>query len=75
MFHPHLRHAEEGNTPIMTVLPNYITKEDTKRRSKYILTLIELNFAGIKFRGWPSCCVSRELNFADDPKNREIREN
>ena len=29
---------------------------------------------GIKFRGWSSFCVSRELNFADDPKNREIRE-
>ena len=32
------------------------------------------NFAGIKFRGWSSFCVSRELNFADDPKNREISE-
>ena len=48
--------------------PHLCTKEDTKRRSKYILKLIELNFAGIKFRGWSSFCVSRELNFADDPK-------
>ena len=32
------------------------------------------HFAGIKFRGWSSFCVSRELNLADDPKNREIRE-
>ena len=29
------------------------------------------NFAGIKFRVSPHNCVSRELNFAEDPKNSD----
>ena len=32
------------------------------------------NFAGIKFRGWPKNFILRELNFAEDPLKREIRE-
>ena len=32
------------------------------------------NFAGIKFHGWPKFFISQEINFANDPLNREIRE-